>query len=1003
MRKSLTVLTLLLAASLAARAQFYTPGEDPGHLRWYSVESPYYKVIYPEGADSLARRYAQLLEQFREPVGRSVGHTPKSGKWNRKMPVVLHTHNMYANGSVAWAPTRMDLYTLPSAYGSDPVSWPIQLAAHEPRHQAQLEKLEDAGFFKGLSYAIGQGSAPLAWAIYLTGPRGEGDAVAAETGLAYGTRARTADFLNFMQVAFDQGDWRSTTLWSKGSYKHFTPDYYKAGYVMMAGARYLYGIPDYTSRSLDVKVRKPWLFAPYNFDTVLKEVIGKKEEESFREIAHAFKEVWNADAAARAPFLEMTQITPDRDFPLDYSTPVCVEGDLYAVREGYLHNTQLVRFSGGKEKVLHAYTYESSSLYYDPDWNRIYWSETRPHPRWTLSGSSVVCYLDLKTQKIHTLTHGTRMYNPFPSPSGDELATVEYSVTGETYLTVISARDGSFLQRRKAPEGVQITEAAWRGDDIYCLGITDEGYGVFLAPAGGGWSTVLAPNHQKMVNLDAVENYLEWVSDRTGVNELYRYFPEEGRLLQLTSTRYGVTDFTYDDENYYCISQTLNGGKIFRISLSEITPREVSFEDLHHYTIEEAITAQERALGPAPDLKQEVALSEPKRYYKLAHPLRLHTWLPLYVDVDDVMAGSFEFSYETLSPGAIGMFQNTLGTLSGQAGIAFHPNPDKADGWRTALHGKLTYTGQYPVLEAQIDYGDRLARQYTLTETREGDRVSYGNAVSLRSTPLLTGSLRAYIPFSFNRYGLLSGFIPQLRYSFSNNIYSLGSVKFTRGPLSESPRVFNGADKANNVFMQQLSASARGYVMLPKAASQIYPRWGLGLEGGAAFRPGMSGAFKPVVYAHAYAYTPGILRTQGIMLTATVQHQLGNAPFGDYRANVLPRGFDSEVSSFLSAQYRTQWKATLDYAIPLYFGDLEIPVLGYIRKFLLTPHGDFTGLGKDFLWSAGADFTADFGQIFFLAIDTTLGVSFSYLGGNIYNETEQKKPYSVSLILSFNL
>ena len=78
-------------------------------------------------------------------------------------------------------------------------------------------------------------------------------------------------------------------------------------------------------------------------------------------------------------------------------------------------------------------------------------------------------------------------------------------------------------------------------------------------------------------------------------------------------------------------------------------------------------------------------------------------------------------------------------------------------------------------------------------------------------------------------------------------------------------------------------------------------------------------------------------------------------------------------------------------------------MLGYIRKFVLTPHGDFTGLGRDFLWSAGADLTADLGQIFFLAVDTTLGVSFSYLGGNIYNETEQRKPYSVSLVLSFNL
>ena len=93
---------------------------------------------------------------------------------------------------------------------------------------------------------------------------------------------------------------------------------------------------------------------------------------------------------------------------------------------------------------------------------------------------------------------------------------------------------------------------------------------------------------------------------------------------------------------------------------------------------------------------------------------------------------------------------------------------------------------------------------------------------------------------------------------------------------------------------------------------------------------------------------------------------------------------------------------TADYAIPIFLGDLAIPVLGYIRHFLLTPHADYTGLGKDFLWSAGADLVADMGQIFFLSLDTKLGVSFSWLGGSAYDKMNQKKPYSVSLILSFD-
>ena len=118
---------------------------------------------------------------------------------------------------------------------------------------------------------------------------------------------------------------------------------------------------------------------------------------------------------------------------------------------------------------------------------------------------------------------------------------------------------------------------------------------------------------------------------------------------------------------------------------------------------------------------------------------------------------------------------------------------------------------------------------------------------------------------------------------------------------------------------------------------------------------------------------------------------------------MLPRGFNSSANSYIANNYRTQWRVTADYAIPIYVGDLSVPALGYIRNFLLTPHGDFTGLGKkDFLWSAGADLVANMGELLFLSTNINLGVSFSWLGGNIYNETEQKKPYSVSLILSFD-
>ena len=46
-----------------AKAQFYTVGDDPGRLKWYSIETPEYRIIYPAGLDSLARVYGKLLEK----------------------------------------------------------------------------------------------------------------------------------------------------------------------------------------------------------------------------------------------------------------------------------------------------------------------------------------------------------------------------------------------------------------------------------------------------------------------------------------------------------------------------------------------------------------------------------------------------------------------------------------------------------------------------------------------------------------------------------------------------------------------------------------------------------------------------------------------------------------------------------------------------------------------------------------------------------------------------
>lgn len=1004
MKRFLSAIAVLLVAALPAGAQFFTHGTDPGYLKWYSLESPHYKIIYPGGADSLARSYARLLEQFRVPVGRSIGFTPGEGMWG-KMPVVLHTHNLYSNGNVAYAPAHMDLFTIPEPYGSDPVPWCIQLASHEPRHQAQLEKFEQRGLYKGLSYIIGQGAAPIAWELYLAAPKGEGDAVAAETGLAYGTRARTADFLEYMRVAFDHGDWRDLTRWTKGSFKHYTPDHYKAGYMLMAGTRYLYGNSCFTKDALEKSIRNPILIEPYNFSRQIKDISGKNTNKAFREAQEAFNDVWQADAAARAPFIPQTQVTPPTSFPVNYTSLVMADSVMYAIRNGYLTSTELVHIENGRAKHVQPFSSHASDLYYDSVLGRLYWSESVIHPRWELDGWSIVRYKDLKTGKTVSLTSGTMYYHPQPSPDGMLLSVSEYRHDGHSAAVVISALSGEVVRSVDAPEGLQLTESAWVGEDIYFAGLSAEGYGIYLCRADGGWKTVLEPSHQKISSFNSNEDGLEWVSDKTGVNELYNYSLESGKLYQLGSHRYGADSFCNDGETIYCTVQTLDGHKVFSAPATEYTPKEVVFDETHEYTIEDAITRQEKALGPAPDLEQEVELTSPKRYNRLLHPMRLHTWMPFYINVDEVQSISMESLFQTVSPGITGFFQNDLGTFYGQAGYSAFPDPDREnERWRHAFNTKFTYTGLYPVIEADIDVGGRSPRSYFQAKmTQEGGGEYLTHISALKSGVKFASSIKTYVPLSYSIGGRIIGLIPQVSYVFSNNSYNLGSImtQEENPETHEMEWVRTDGPDARSVFMHRMTTSVRGYYMLPRAKSQIYPKLGVGLELGYSFRPALMNSFRANAYAYAYGYLPGISEQQGMRLSAIFQRQYGQGEFGDQAVTTLPRGFDSSILSFLSANYRNQLRLTTDYAIPVFVGDLSIPFIGYIRNFVVAPHYDFSYFGdKDNLWSAGADVYADMGKVAFLTMDANIGVSFEYLGGNVFADTGQDRHWAVSLIFN---
>ena len=268
-----TLITILagFAACLPLSAQFYQMGDDPASAKWSWIESPHFRIIYPKGLDSTARNYAVELEKYRLPVSHSAGFIPGE-KISARMPVVLHPYSAMSNGSVAWAPKRMDLLTSPPAYNPEPLPWKTMLGIHELRHVAQMQ-FGLSYCFRPFRYVFGEMFAGAVSGVYPNQWLLEGDAVVAETALSHSGRGRVSDFMNYYRIAFDNGDFRNPTRWKYGSYWRYTPDHYAYGYMVLSGIRYMYDVPDFTGQLLTHYARRPYdIFAK---NTVSRKLTGK--------------------------------------------------------------------------------------------------------------------------------------------------------------------------------------------------------------------------------------------------------------------------------------------------------------------------------------------------------------------------------------------------------------------------------------------------------------------------------------------------------------------------------------------------------------------------------------------------------------------------------------------------------------------------------------------------------------------------------------------------------
>ena len=364
LRRWLLLIPALLMGAGCLHAQIETGGGEPASIRWMEQETPSFRLLYPRGSEYLADQYGQLLEKYHGIVGASLGMVPGSLQ-RGKAPVLLHAHTNFSNGSVVWAPRRMELYTLPEANGSDAMPWAEQLAIHEQRHFAQMQFGYSSGFFRLIKLLFGEMAPGALIGIYPGPALLEGDAVVAETALTHAGRGRQGAFLNYYQVAYDNGDWRDWYRWRYGSYRSYAPDHYALGYETIAGARVFFDDPLFMQRYFHDAAAHPLRIG--RFRHMLKEDAGTSFKKAFRQIQEGFQAEWTADREARGPFMPMERLSAEPRFATSYGEPVVLDSCLYVLKSGKVTPTTLVRIRpDGSEEDVRPFSGSTGKIHADP-------------------------------------------------------------------------------------------------------------------------------------------------------------------------------------------------------------------------------------------------------------------------------------------------------------------------------------------------------------------------------------------------------------------------------------------------------------------------------------------------------------------------------------------------------------------------------------------------------------------------------------------------------------
>ncbi|MBL0884027.1 MAG: hypothetical protein IBJ16_11900, partial [Chitinophagaceae bacterium] len=631
----------LITSSVAQRF-----GGNPSSQKWKQIDTDTVRVVFSAGQEQQAVKIASIIHGLQQKNSNSLGSSL------RKVSMVLQHRTLISNGYVGLAPFRSELYTTApqNAFNLGAADWLSNLAIHEFRHVQQYSNF-NKGLSKLASLILGEEGQAVANATSIPDWFFEGDAVYTETQFTRQGRGSLPKFFSAYQSLHFANKQYSYMKLRNGSLRHFVPDHYDLGYLLVAYGRKKYGNDLWQKVTDDAARFKPLI---YPFQGAVKKHTGIPFSTFVDDALHFYRSQWISASS------EPTWLTAvEKNNVINYQFPYLMEdGSIITLYNSYSQIPVFlkVKEDGSSEKI--AVRDIAIDPYFSYRDQQILYTAYQPDLRWGNVEYHSLKLLDLRSGELKTIKTKTRLFSPDLSTDKRQLLAVAMDESGGSALirmnitnpemdTIVSKTDVVYSYPRfaKNDQGYYVIERKKNGD----MGI------VWNNLKGSESRDILKPSNRIIGFLQVKGDTLLFSTTFAGRDELWAFIDngQHTSPYRLAAYPTGVYQGVINkDGNVLASTFTAEG---YRIGSFQPLWEKVHVSDaLKPLYVGETI--QQSTTGESLRVQAQFPVTGYKKSFQL---LNIHSWRPYY--------DRPEYSFTLYG-------QNVLNTLSSELAYTYNEN-----------------------------------------------------------------------------------------------------------------------------------------------------------------------------------------------------------------------------------------------------------------------------------------------------------------------------------------